>query len=165
MALINCPECTGTVSSKAASCPYCGWIVTCDQPAQVFSGGLPPEKHQNDLIAKQECVSEATSHTKTNALNSNSDSDVKKAPADPRASGGGLVYALGLVLAFFVVKKFVPGSNPDPLRPWHNTDQNSILSVPHDSNRQAEMEEHLRKYSEELKEKARQARQAIESSN
>jgi hypothetical protein len=27
MALINCPECNGTVSTKAPACPHCGWSV------------------------------------------------------------------------------------------------------------------------------------------
>ena len=27
MALIKCPECSGTVSDKAQSCPHCGYMV------------------------------------------------------------------------------------------------------------------------------------------
>lgn len=27
MALIKCPECGGSISDKAAACPYCGWLV------------------------------------------------------------------------------------------------------------------------------------------
>lgn len=35
MALITCPECEGTVSDKAVSCPHCGWPI--EKPIAAFS--------------------------------------------------------------------------------------------------------------------------------
>ena len=30
MALITCPECHGTVSDQAPTCPYCGYPINCN---------------------------------------------------------------------------------------------------------------------------------------
>lgn len=36
MALMNCPECNGTVSDKAVSCPHCGCPITPEQEASTI---------------------------------------------------------------------------------------------------------------------------------
>ena len=46
MALINCPECNGTVSSKASACPHCGWVVGSTSTIQVQA---EPPINQNAL--------------------------------------------------------------------------------------------------------------------
>jgi hypothetical protein len=47
MALINCPECNGVVSSKAAACPHCGWLVRSAPTVQVQAESPSDRKPPN----------------------------------------------------------------------------------------------------------------------
>jgi hypothetical protein len=44
MPLIECPECRGSVSDKAASCPHCGHPVAGYGPSDLATGKLTPKK-------------------------------------------------------------------------------------------------------------------------
>jgi len=51
MALIKCPECSGTVSTTASACPHCG--------APVAGASSPNGKHQGGVLGDGRCESGA----------------------------------------------------------------------------------------------------------
>lgn len=165
MALINCPECNGIVSSTAASCPHCGWVVTNDQQVQPATQNFPPkrvnkyspESHIYDFEPQPQNPPQ---------------SDLGKASTDPAGSTAtsanpksgtfkNVMIAAGFILAALIFKKIDPDWKPDPLRPWRNTNQNGIPGVPTETeeNRRARIQYEAQKMFEESRKKLEQFRQ------
>lgn len=105
MALIKCPECNGTVSSKASACPHCGWIVTNNLPVQPSPQDLLPNLRHDEPIKMHENESVPSLHnqTKQEAHEKNDNPDGTRATTVSDSKRGGLSQVLGVVVVFLVI--------------------------------------------------------------